>query len=194
MRGFVVGVLRGMVIAAAFGVVLLGLHAAGDGVLATPPTDVDGFAAWLRARDPLIATVALLRVVALAISWYLAGVSLLTLLSRLTGLRVLAVVASSLSTPAVHRLTHGAVGMSLVAAIAAPTAPALASPAVLGDGRSPSSSGAPEVDWRPPTLGAEAATPPDPSRDPPPDPAGVFPCRSHVRICRPRRSRRSTSW
>ena len=162
MHGFVVGVLRGTVVAAAFGVVLVGLHAAGDGVLATPPTDGDGFAAWLSNRDPLIATASLLRIVALAISWYLTGLSLLTLLSRLTGLRVLAVLASSLSTPAVRRLTHGVVGVSLVAAVAVPTAPAMASPGVVGDGRSPSSSGAPEAGWRPPTFGEETATPPDP--------------------------------
>ena len=59
---------------------------AGHGALAAPPlTEPGRWPAWLDGRDPVMAAFGLLRVVALASRWYLAGVTLLGAVLRLAG-------------------------------------------------------------------------------------------------------------
>ncbi|MDQ3980434.1 MAG: hypothetical protein M3314_12915, partial [Actinomycetota bacterium] len=48
------------------------LHAAGSGSLSGPPlTQPDQWERWLAERDPVVATMALFRLIALVVAWYL---------------------------------------------------------------------------------------------------------------------------
>lgn len=122
----VVAVVRAALALASVCVVLVGLHSVGDGALAAPPVDVEEFGSWLRSRDPLVASAALFRVIALGASWYLAGACVLGLVAQLTRLRVLSAAVRAVTTPAVRRLTHGVVGVSLLTATTTPMTPAFA--------------------------------------------------------------------
>jgi nucleoid-associated protein YgaU len=163
---------------------LAGLHALGSGPLATPP--VRGFGRWLEARDAATAAFAVLRLVALALGWYLLAATILALGLRLTnGSGAGAATAVEATTPAfVRRLVRGAAGLTLAAGAATIAGPALAGastapghaaavtmrrleddPVVmrrLADG-----GGAPPVTMRRlPDAGAEDAGPPAPSAAP----------------------------
>ncbi|WP_130648460.1 LysM peptidoglycan-binding domain-containing protein [Egicoccus halophilus] len=103
-------------------------HALGSGGLAAPPWRPSAFAAWLATTDPTVATMSLLRLVVLALAWYLVGVTTIGVLARLTSAARLVRFADALTVPAVRRLLQSALGLSLATGMAAAATPAQAVP------------------------------------------------------------------
>lgn len=102
----------------AAGIVLF--TALGGGVLEAPPlTSPDQWGAWAAARDPFVAVVAILRLVVLALAWYLVGATTIGLVARLTRAARLVRIADALSVPMVRRLLQGALGLTLAAGVVA---------------------------------------------------------------------------
>jgi hypothetical protein len=117
---------RGMLVAwfAALLVGVAAFHALGAGALAPPPvTDPGAWGAWASAREPLVATVALLRLLVLALAWYLVGVTTVGTVARLTRGARLVRIADALTLPAVRRLLQGALGVGLATAMVGAAAP-----------------------------------------------------------------------
>lgn len=110
--------------ALASGLVLF--HALGRGALAPPPlTDIEGWGPWLAAREPTLAAIAVLRLVVLALAWYLVGATAVGIVARLVDVAGLIRVADALTLPMVRRLLQAALGISLASAmVGASTAPA----------------------------------------------------------------------
>ncbi|MCC5947229.1 MAG: LysM peptidoglycan-binding domain-containing protein [Nitriliruptoraceae bacterium] len=98
-------------------------HLLGRGVLAAPPLDPAGAAAWLDERDPLTATIAVLRLLVLALAWYLVGVTSIGLLARALRAVRLVRLADALTVPLVRRLLQQALGLSLAASMVAGVTP-----------------------------------------------------------------------
>jgi hypothetical protein len=119
-------------------------HALGSGPLAAPPLDPAGWSAWLAERDALIASVAALRLVVLALSWYLVGVTTVGLVARLARAARLVRLADALTVPFVRRLLQATLGVSLATAMVASAMPSGSLPA-LDDERSVTLSAMPEV-------------------------------------------------
>ena len=95
-------------------------HALGRGVLAPPPVHPTGWAGWADGRDPLVASVAVLRLLTLALCWYLVGVTAIGIVARLLRAVRLVHLADAVTLPALRRLLHTALGLSLVAVMATP--------------------------------------------------------------------------
>lgn len=99
------------------GAVTLGLTLAGRGPLAAPPLAHPGaWADWLTARDPVVAAVAVVRLAALAASWYLVAASALGVVLRVCRLRRLVVLADRATLPALRHLLVATAGLTLVSA------------------------------------------------------------------------------
>lgn len=108
--------------ALASGLVLF--HALGRGGMAPPPlTDPGAWGAWLDGREPAVAAVAVLRLVVLALAWYLVGVATVGIVARLVRRAGLIRVADALTVPMVRRLLQGALGVSLATAMVGASAP-----------------------------------------------------------------------
>jgi hypothetical protein len=109
---------------------LLGIaifHAMGSGPLSPPPLrDPSSWQAWAEAREPLTAVVAVLRLLVLALAWYLVGVTTVGMVSRLTRVARLVCIADALTVPAVRRLRQGALGLGLATAMVGAASPAAA--------------------------------------------------------------------
>ncbi len=88
-------------------------HRLGDGPLAPPPLAPDAWAAWAEGRDPLVATVAVLRLVVLGLSWYLVGATSIGVLARALRAARLIRLADVLTVAALRRLLQAALGASL---------------------------------------------------------------------------------
>jgi hypothetical protein len=87
------------------------LQAAGRGPLGGPPlASATGAREWLANRDAATAAMALLRLVALGLAWYVLGA---TLLAAVAGHRV-----DAITVPALRRLVHGFAGITLTAGAA----------------------------------------------------------------------------
>jgi hypothetical protein len=87
------------------------LHRAGAGALAAPPiTSPRRLDDWLSARDGATSAMAVLRLVALALCWYVLGATALALVA---GTR-----ADALTHPALRRVVHGLAGAGLTASAA----------------------------------------------------------------------------
>jgi hypothetical protein len=100
-------------------VAAVALHQAGRGALAGPQLDAPStWSAWLAARTGTEAAFALLRLVALATTAYLAGATALGLLARLAGRARWIRWADALAVPAVRRVLQRAFGAGLAAAVA----------------------------------------------------------------------------
>jgi nucleoid-associated protein YgaU len=99
-------------------------HRLGDGPLAAPPLVPAGWLAWLAGRDPLLASVALLRLVLLAACWYLLLALVAGLLARLSRLPRLIRATDALSPPAVRRMLSRSLGVSLATVLVAGGLPA----------------------------------------------------------------------
>jgi hypothetical protein len=105
------------------GVVLF--HALGSGPLEPPPlTDPSSWGAWAEAREPVTAVIAVLRLVVLALAWYLVGVTTIGFVARLVRAARLVRLVDALTVPAVRRLLQGALGLSLATAMVGAAAPA----------------------------------------------------------------------
>ena len=144
------------------------LHALG-GPLAPPPlSDPSGLGPWLDARLPAQAAVAVVRLAALALAWYLLAATVAGVLARLSGAASAVRLADALSIPTVRRFVHGAVGLSIVAGAAgAPPAAALADATGGGSGGPP-----PTMRVLPPE-GAHLASPGAPAPARSAEPAGT---------------------
>ena len=104
---------------------LVVFHALGQDGMAPPPlTEPDTWGEWLAAREPAVAAAALLRLVVLALAWYLVGATTVGIVARLVRVAGLIRVADALTVPMVRRLLQGALGVSLATAmVGAATAP-----------------------------------------------------------------------
>jgi nucleoid-associated protein YgaU len=99
-------------------------HAMGSGPLAPPPlTDPGAWGTWASGRDPITAVVAVLRLVVLALAWYLVGVTTIGIVARLLRAARLVRLADALTVPAVRRLLQGALGLGLATAMVGAGAP-----------------------------------------------------------------------
>ncbi len=92
-------------------------HSLGDGPLTPPPLAPDAWAVWAEGRDPLVATVAVLRLVVLGLNWYLVGATSIGVLARVLRAARLIRVADALTVPALRRLLQAALGASLATAM-----------------------------------------------------------------------------
>lgn len=95
----------------------MALRVAATGDLAAPPLGSwSALLDWVDARDPVVAAVALARLVAEVSVWYVVAVSVLHVVGA--GLRLAGAhsVADALAVPAVGRLVRAGLGMSVVAA------------------------------------------------------------------------------
>ncbi len=127
---------RGILVAwcASLLVVAFGLHALGGGVLAAPPLHPIRSVAWLAERDPLIATFAVLRVLALGVCWYLLAITAAGIITHWLRADHLASVLDRVTVPLVRRLIQQAAGVSLATVLVAAPAAALAAPPAVGVG------------------------------------------------------------
>jgi len=95
------------------------LHRLGSGSLSTPPfTDSTRLQAWTDERDAVTVAFALLRLVALALAWYLLVVTVLGLLARATRIPGLVALTDLGTVPAVRRVLGGIAGIGLTASAA----------------------------------------------------------------------------
>ena len=100
-------------------VAVAGLHAVG-GEFAPPPVRHPGaIGAWVAERQPAQVSFALLRLVALAMGWYLLAVTVAGTASRLLRLAMLVKALDVVTMPAVRRALSGAVGLSMVTTVVA---------------------------------------------------------------------------
>ncbi len=92
--------------------------ALGGGPLEAPPLGTpSAWGAWAAERDAVTATIAILRLVVLALSWYLVAVTTIGLVARLTRAARLVRVADALSVPLIRQLLQGALGLTLAAGV-----------------------------------------------------------------------------
>ena len=90
----------------------------GAGRLATPPvTDPGAWWTWGRTGDPVVVTMAGLRILALGLAWYLTGVTGISVLARLLRVARLVRVADALSVGPVRVLAQQALGVGLTAGV-----------------------------------------------------------------------------
>lgn len=113
---------------AALAMGIAAFHALGGHMMPAPPWQPDAFLGWLGATDPLLATMSLLRLLVLALSWYLVGVTAVGAVARLAGAVRLVRLADALTVPALRRLLQSALGVGLATAMVAAATPARAQP------------------------------------------------------------------
>ena len=136
-------------------VLLAGLHRAGA-VLAPPPAaSLDALRTWLESNDPTTAALAIVRLGALAVGWYLMAVSLVGLFVRLAGLRRMVRVADLFTIRPVRRLLSTIAGAGLATS-------ALLLPAAVPGGVAAVAAA------EEPLEAPEPAPPADPAEDPEP--------------------------
>jgi nucleoid-associated protein YgaU len=132
---------------AVLGAVRLGLDVLGRGSLAAPPlSDAAAWAAWAGQTDALIVVFGVLRLALLALWWYLAAVSTLTVAARLSRVRWLALAATALTAPPLRRFLGGTLGVGLVLLITTAGAPPARAGADTAPGVPPAAAGAAEED------------------------------------------------
>lgn len=100
-------------------------HAIGDGPLSAPPLDPAAWSAWAEGRDPLVAVFAVLRLLVLALSWYLVGATSVGILARVLRAASLVRIADALTVPALRRSLQAALGVSLATAMVVSSVPTL---------------------------------------------------------------------
>jgi hypothetical protein len=109
----------------------------GGGALEAPPLgQPSAWGDWAAARDPFVAVVAVLRLVVLALAWYLVAVTTVGLVARLTRAARLVRVADALSVPLVRQLLQGALGLTLAAGVVASSSGAVPASSGRADGAS----------------------------------------------------------
>jgi hypothetical protein len=102
-------------------------HGLGSGVLAGPPLDPAGWRPWLDGREPVLAAMALLRLLVLALAGYLAAASALGLTARLARSARAVRLADAVTLPPLRRALQASLGLSLAAStVVAPGGFALA--------------------------------------------------------------------
>lgn len=103
---------------AALGVTIAVLSALRRSALAPPPIThgVAALRAWARGRDAPTVLMAALRLVALAMAWYLAATTVAGVLARLSGAAAAVRATDALTLPAVRSLLSSSVGLLLLSA------------------------------------------------------------------------------
>ena len=87
------------------------------GALDTPPvTDPSSLPAWMTDRPPAEVAFAILRMLVLALAWYLLGTTTVGIVARLVRAARLVAIADVLTVPAVRRLLQAALGAGLAVA------------------------------------------------------------------------------
>ena len=94
---------------------VLRLGASGD--LAAPPLSAGGLGRWVDARDPATVAVALVRLAAEGVVWYLLALTALHAVAALFDRRSLHAVAAFLTAPGFDRLLRGALGAGVIAVL-----------------------------------------------------------------------------
>src|SRR5690606_28188979 len=95
-----------------------GFTALGGGALEAPAlSEPASWGAWADGRDAVVATAAVLRLVVLALAWYLLGTTLVGALARVARWGALVRMADLLSVPAVRRVLQASVGAGLAATV-----------------------------------------------------------------------------
>lgn len=101
----------------------------GNGPLAAPPlTTPSAWGEWAAAREPVVATVAILRLAALAMAWYLVGVTTIGAVARVAQLASLVRVTDALSVPLVRRVLQTSLGIGLATTVVATAASGVVAP------------------------------------------------------------------
>lgn len=95
----------------------------GAGLAVPALDDPAAWGAWLAETEPVTATVAILRVLAVGIAWYLAGVTSISVVAHLLEAARLVRLADALSVGPVRVLVQQAVGVGLAASVLAVTVP-----------------------------------------------------------------------
>ena len=97
----------------------LGLMAAGE-VLPPPPLSwpPDELLQWLQTNDAINSAFSILRLVGLAVIWYLAAITTLMLVARVSGVRPLGWLANRLALPWARRLINHVLGAGLALTLA----------------------------------------------------------------------------
>lgn len=116
----------------ALGVGIAVFHHLGAGALAPPPLlEPSQWSGWAAEREPLQVVIAVLRLVVLAIAWYLVGVTTIGLVARLSQVAGLVRLTDALTVPVVRRGLQAVLGLSLATAVvgAAVTVPVPHGPA-----------------------------------------------------------------
>jgi len=99
-----------------------GLRAAGS-VLPAPPLRSDALWQFLAHTDATLVAFGLLRLVALALTWYLTAVTALAIIGRVGRLQSLIVLADRVAVPALRRTLHHLLGAGLAVSLAAGVVP-----------------------------------------------------------------------
>src|SRR5205823_6334103 len=102
------------------------LHMAGHGTLAPPPVDVAGLRSWAATRQPAEVAVAMVRLGAMGLGWYLLAVTVLGTLVRLVRVAPLVAAVDALTIPGLRSVLAAALGASLSVTAAAQPASAAA--------------------------------------------------------------------
>lgn len=98
---------------------ILLLNRLGSGQLSTPPLlDRSELQLWLDDRDAVVAAFALVRLVGLALAWYLLVVTVLGLAARLSRIPALVRLADLATLPAVRKLLGAVAGIGITASAA----------------------------------------------------------------------------
>lgn len=110
----------------------------GSGPLEAPPLgQPSAWGDWAAARDPFVAVAAVLRLVVLALAWYLVAVTTVGLVARLTRAARLVRIADALSIPVVRHVLRGALGLTLAAGVVASSSGTVPASARAAPGPSP---------------------------------------------------------
>ena len=147
-----------LAVTAALGALLL----SGQGALEWPPLTAPGeWHEWFTAREPAEAFVALVRLGALVLCWYLLAATAAGVAARLVGARSLVRVTDAVSPSSVRAVVRWALGAGLAASTALAASPAVAA-------RPPATA---ITMTRLPNPGDPAGAPAVPPRTPEPSPA-----------------------
>ncbi len=114
--------LRLIVWLALLGVAVAVLHGLGSGALQAPPHAPSAWSSWWAASDPVVASMALLRVVVLGLGWYLLVATLLGLIAHVSRSVALWRLAELVTARSMREVVAGLVGVALVSATSAPAA------------------------------------------------------------------------
>lgn len=93
-------------------------HALGAGALAVPGREVAAWRTWTATTDPFVVTMALFRVGALAVVWYLLATTALGVVARMLRVVRLVHLADMISAPVVRRVLQRGLGMMVATALA----------------------------------------------------------------------------
>jgi nucleoid-associated protein YgaU len=113
----------GLVLAGTAALVMLG-----QGPLSGPPVDPSQWLAWVQVRSPLVVTAAILRLVALAGSWYLILASAAAVAAGLTRSVRATRFVDVIALPGLRPVLQAILGASLAGTVALSATPAVAAP------------------------------------------------------------------